>query len=268
VRVAIRIGYDGRPFAGFQIQPDQPTVQGEIERALQEADILPDPRRGRWQAASRTDAGVSALGNVIAFDTEARRGAILPAANAATESVWFLARADVPDDFNPRHARQRWYRYHLRDGPPRETMDAAARAFVGEHDFAAFAKEEASPLRLRLDEVSLHEVDEGILLDFRAPRFRWNMVRRMVAALVSVGEGTTPLADVRSALETGEGSFGAARSEPLFLMDVDHGLSYVRDPKADRLLEDRIRHRRDRGAVDQALTDGLAAKMDSSSMGF
>ncbi len=85
--------------------------------------------------------GVSALGNVIAFDTEFKKGRLLHALNAVSDGVYFYGVAEVPESFSPRRASQRWYRYFL----PSRNLDAdrvaeSARLFLGKHDFKCFCK--------------------------------------------------------------------------------------------------------------------------------
>ena len=69
MRVALKIAYDGTRFHGYARQPNVRTVEGEILHSLRRAKLLDDPRAARFEGASRTDRGVSALGNVIAFDS-------------------------------------------------------------------------------------------------------------------------------------------------------------------------------------------------------
>jgi hypothetical protein len=78
-RVAVRVAYDGTCFAGSQRQPDQRTVEGELLRGLAKVGALRSAEEARFQCASRTDRGVSAAGNVVAFDTSFRLDALLPA---------------------------------------------------------------------------------------------------------------------------------------------------------------------------------------------
>ena len=72
MRVALKIAYDGGAFFGHQRQPDRRTVEGECLAALRAGKILQNPRESFFRSASRTDRGVSAVGNVIAFDAALR----------------------------------------------------------------------------------------------------------------------------------------------------------------------------------------------------
>src|SRR3990172_8393699 len=68
-RIAMKIAYEGSPFSGYARQPRLRTVEGEVVRALLRARAIDDNRSSRFEGASRTDRGVSAFGNVVAFDT-------------------------------------------------------------------------------------------------------------------------------------------------------------------------------------------------------
>ena len=74
MRLALKIAYDGRAFHGFARQPALRTVEGEVRLALEKSHLVEDPDAANVRGSSRTDAGVSAIGNVIAFDTDAGGG--------------------------------------------------------------------------------------------------------------------------------------------------------------------------------------------------
>jgi len=219
MRLALKIAYDGRAFFGHQRQPDARTVEGECLRALKAAGILKDPKEAFFRSASRTDRGVSAVGNVIAFHSSLPAEAAVGAFNDKARDVWAWAVAEVPDDFHPRRAIERWYRYHLFEelslGPLRE----AAAEFEGEHDFRSFTSEPVErPLSIRRIEVQRD--GRAILVDVYARSFRRGMVRRIVAALVVHARGDATLEEIRGALRGMRRDFGSVPPEPLFLMDV------------------------------------------------
>lgn len=219
MRVALKIAYDGRAFHGHQRQPDARTVEGECLRALRAAKILRDPRDAFFRSASRTDRGVSAIGNVIAFDTTFRPGDVVGAFNDRARDVWAWAVASVPETFHPRHALERWYRYHIYSGASVRAVRKAARLFVGEHDFQSFTSE---PTRgpLTVDRIDVSREQHAILFDVRARSFRRTMVRRIVAAVLGYAAGKIAEDDIRAALRGSRRDFGAAPPEPLFLMDI------------------------------------------------
>jgi tRNA pseudouridine38-40 synthase len=226
MRVALKIAYDGRAFYGHQRQPDARTVEGECLAALRAARILSDPGKAFFRSASRTDRGVSAIGNVIAFDAALRPEAVLGAFNGKARDVWAWAFAAVPESFHPRHAEERWYRYHLLDPPLADRLQAAAKLFEGEHDFRWFTSDPpAGPFSVR--GVDVNEVARGTTIDVRAGSFRRGMVRRIVAAMLAHAEGEITLDEIAEALRGTRYDFGMVPAEPLVLMDVRYGFGFT-----------------------------------------
>ena len=212
------VEYDGTDFAGFQIQRNARTVQGELETALAR---LSDGARRPVDGAGRTDAGVHALGQVIAFDYEGRLTA--PALEAALNGMLppDVAVRDVRRTrigFHPRHAaRYREYRYTIWNGsrsPVHErfalgvrapldiaAMERAGQAFVGRHDFSAFGAVvgDRSPVRT-VHLVRVRRQGPLVTIDVRANAFLRGMVRRIVAVLLEVGLEKLNEEGVREAL--------------------------------------------------------------------
>lgn len=243
MRVALKIAYDGRAFFGHQRQPDRRTVEGECLAALRGARILRDPKEAFFRSASRTDRGVSAVGNVIAFDTSLRPDAVVGAFDDKARDVWAWAAAPVPDGFHPRHAVQRWYRYVLLDPVPEDRLQEAGRLFEGTHDFGSFCSEPlADPFTL--DRVTVARREAATLIDVRARSFRRGMVRRIVAGMLAVARGEASGEELRSVLAGEERDFGSVPPEPLVLMDVMYDFEFrtVRKPK---ILEEWSRLRAD-----------------------
>ncbi len=226
MRVALKIAYDGRSFYGHQRQPSARTVEGECLAALKAAGILTDPQAAFFRSASRTDRGVSAVGNVIAFDAAIRPDAVLGAFNGKSHDVWAWAFAAVADGFHPRQAEERWYRYHLLDPPPVEPMRQAGRSFEGEHDFRWFTSD-PRPGTLVVRRVEVTETAGATLIDVSARSFRRGMVRRMVAAMVAVAAGEIRLEDIEAALAGVRHDFGTIAPEPLVLMDVRYPFAFT-----------------------------------------
>jgi tRNA pseudouridine38-40 synthase len=152
----LTIAYDGTAYAGWQVQPDQPTVQETLEKAIAKVT----GQSVRVLASGRTDAGVHAAGQVVGFRTESAipPAAILRALNAnLPEDVAVLEVAEAPADFHAiSHVRRKRYRYVIHDGPVRDVfrrhfvwhyihgrldagaMQRAAAALLGTHDFSSF----------------------------------------------------------------------------------------------------------------------------------
>lgn len=216
VRYSARVQYDGTDFAGFQIQPGERTVQGELERVLAQ---ISGGERVRVDGAGRTDAGVHARAQVIAFTYDGRleRDDLEDALNgllAADVSVGRLRR--VAPGFRPRYrAQHREYRYFIWTGtrsPLRERyaygirdpldvtrMRAAADVFVGEHDFSPFGGKDRQPVRT-LHRVEVRQQGALITIVVVGDAFLRGMVRRVCAALIRVGKGDATVDEVRHAL--------------------------------------------------------------------
>jgi tRNA pseudouridine38-40 synthase len=225
-RFSARVEYDGTDFAGFQVQPGRRTVQGEIEAAL--ARLTPKGS-SRVDGAGRTDAGVHAIGQVIAFTypgglsgPQLQRSieALLPADIAISDV------RRVADRFQPRYAaRYREYRYTVWNGPHRPlveryalgvrtplndaAMAQAASVLVGRHDFSAFGAPDRQPVRT-VHSVRVRRRGRVVTIDVRADAFLRGMVRRIVAVLLRVGDGRMDVAGVAAALDAGRPALSGA----------------------------------------------------------
>ena len=211
MRFALQVAYDGRGFAGWQIQPDRPTVQGTLEPAIA---AVAGHATG-VVCAGRTDAGVHALGQVVHFDTDARRPltAWVRGVNAHLPDSVAVCRAwQVDDAFHARFAaRARRYVYLLRVGAVRDpawagragwthrsldvvAMASAAQSLLGCHDFSAFRAAQcqaASPVRT-LTSLRLRRRAHWLSFEFEADAFLHHMIRNIVSTLVVVGSGVRP----------------------------------------------------------------------------
>jgi tRNA pseudouridine38-40 synthase len=226
VRYRARCEYDGTEFGGFQLQPNARTVQGELEAALRN---LCGGERVVVEGAGRTDAGVHADGQMIAFTYRGRLTGpeVQRAINAqlpADVAIRDLRR--VPLGFHPRHAaRYREYRYTVWNGPPsplheryalgvRTPLDVAAMAsaasvFVGRHDLSAFSGDDRSPVRT-VHAVRVRRKGSLVTIDVRADAFLRGQVRRMVAALLAIGLGKMDTAGLRAAMTAREPALNGA----------------------------------------------------------
>jgi tRNA pseudouridine38-40 synthase len=206
VRYRARVEYDGTDFSGFQLQAGARTVQGELEAGLAR---LNRGVRVRVDGAGRTDAGVHAFDQVIAFTwrgrlTEEELGRALQANLPPDVAIRDLRRA--PARFHPRFAaRYREYRYTVWNGPrsplreryalgvwaPLDTaaMARAGSVLVGRHDFSAFGVADRQPVRT-LHWVRVRKAGSLVTIDVAADAFLRQMVRRIVAVLLEVGRGT------------------------------------------------------------------------------
>jgi tRNA pseudouridine38-40 synthase len=226
VRYRARVEYDGTDFAGFQVQPEARTVQGELESALAKVS---GGNRVRVMAAGRTDAGVHASGQVIAFtDPKGRSAAeLVRALNALLpDDVAIREVRRVEAEFNPRYAaRYREYRYTVWNGPRsplrerfalgvRDPIDNAAMAragsaLVGRHDFSAFGAPHRQPVRT-VHSVRVRRDGQTVTIDVAADAFLRGMVRRIVAGLLEVGHGRVNEEAVAAALASRRPAFNGA----------------------------------------------------------
>jgi tRNA pseudouridine38-40 synthase len=247
MRVALKFAYDGKRFSGYARQPGQRTIEQALLDLLIERKILDDVRMSCFRTASRTDRGVSALGNVCAFDTTLSKDTIFTLLTKDAPDVFIYGVQPVEPGFYPRHAKRREYRYYLRTtGLDVERVLSAAGLFTGEHNFQNFARVEPlkNPVRT-IDNIVLYEKQDFLILDFYAQTFLWNQIRRIVSALEKRGKGVLSNEQIRAALEYPERKvdFQMAAPEPLILKDVvyDFLFEYVKDYKKNlQSFENRI----------------------------
>ena len=218
-RVCLTVAYDGTAYHGWQIQNNGVTIESELNRCL--TQLLQEPIQ--VIGASRTDAGVHALGNIAVFDTTARMPAekISYALNQRLpEDIRIQASREVPRDWHPRHvASRKTYEYRIYRGnfamPVRRlythftyhkldvaAMDRAARFLEGEHDFKSFCQVGAqveSTIR-RIYSIELEEQGPELVLRICGGGFLYNMVRIIAGTLMEVGQGKRKPEDMEAIL--------------------------------------------------------------------
>ncbi|TAJ45605.1 tRNA pseudouridine(38-40) synthase TruA [Methanofollis fontis] len=259
MRCAFRIGYWGEQFFGSQVQPDVRTVEGEVAAACRRLGLFDDPKEAGFTSAGRTDRGVHAAAQVVAFTTDLPGRAVAALPHELPKDIWCTGWAAVHDRFNPRkEALARTYRYYFGEHPgDLAAMNRAAALFVGEHDFTLFSrKSERSPIR-RVLATSVAEEEGACVFQVTAESFLWNMVRCMAGALDAVGRGECG-ADGIADLLTGRGGRRPAAAPPhgLILTDVDYGFAFtpVRPSrKAMAALENRGRELRQKEGANREL---------------
>jgi len=224
-RLAFRVAYDGTRFHGSARQPAIVTVEGAIIERLREMHAIESAAGARVQMASRTDAGVSAAGNIVAFTTDMAPKSVANGLVYGLENIWPCRYAVVDDDFRPRHAQWKSYRYYLPgEGYDLAAMRQAARFFEGSHDFSAFARLDDRPPVREITGVTVTG-DDITMVDVTGHSFLWEQVRRMVAALRQVGRHDIAPGVIRDALRCPDGQgFGVAPPEHLLLLDVAYGM--------------------------------------------
>jgi tRNA pseudouridine38-40 synthase len=222
--ILLNVAYDGTAFSGFARQPKARTIAGELDGAVRSID----PNASQVRGSSRTDAGVHARAQPVAFDTDREiptRGWVLALlAELPKEiSVWRAARVEV--GYDPRrHALSKTYRYAILESEIRDPflahrawrvgdrlnqtlMQAELDALPGEHDFAGFraagdARDE-TVRRIVRAEVRRAGSDRRLLeLEVEGDRFLYKMMRIIAGTVVDVGRGRLAPGAVKRGLET------------------------------------------------------------------
>lgn len=236
MRYAIQVAYDGLRYHGFVRQPGLPTVEGELLRAFQGCGLFERPSEARYRVASRTDRWVSALGQVVAFDSV--KFPELEEVNSwLPEDITCLAVQEVDPRFNPRRrATRKHYRYFW---VARESLDLgkikrAAELLVGVHDFSNFCKRERGRSTVVELERAKVKGKRTLVFDFIGKAFLWQQVRRMVNALVQVGGGKLELDEFKKLISREvERPVPPAPAHGLILVEIEFkGLRLEPDPGA------------------------------------
>ncbi|MGL5948473.1 MAG: tRNA pseudouridine(38-40) synthase TruA [Aeromonas sp.] len=243
MRIALGIEYDGSRYFGWQRQREVASVQEMLEKAL--SRIANEPIT--IQCAGRTDAGVHATGQVVHFDTHAKRaeGAWTLGLNSNLPPDiavrWVKA---VPEDFHARFsATARRYRYVIYNHPYRpailgagvshyhEPLDAglmhqAGQLLLGENDFTSFRAvgcQSKSPWR-NVTHLCVSRQENFVVIDIRANAFVHHMVRNITGSLLFVGQGIKPVAWIGEVLAAKDRTLAGptAKAGGLYLVDVDY----------------------------------------------
>ncbi len=220
-KMVLIMEYKGTRYHGFQLQAKHPTIQGEMEKALRKLT----GERSRVMAASRTDAGVHATGQVVSFRTRSP----LPEPTFINGLNYYLpkdiavkAAHRVDDSFDVRRsALSREYRYYILNSLTRspiraafcyqvtghldiEAMNQACQALIGEHDFASFASSIGDEVKTTVRRVYQAEMErDGDLAIFNmaANSFLPHQVRNSVGALIRVGRGRMSVDEFHGLIE-------------------------------------------------------------------
>lgn len=224
MKIALKFAYDGRTFYGYARQPKLRTVEGEIIQKLKQNNYIINLKDTNFRSASRTDKGVSALGNVCSFDTDKITEDILKNLNNNLEEIIFYGKKIVKPDFYPRHAKQRIYRYYLKkEGLDIDKIIETLDIFTGTHDFTNFAKIEPhkDPIRT-IDNIVFTENKDFLVIDFHAQTFLWHQIRAITSVLIKIGENKLGKEQIKKALENPniDKSFGLAEPKQLILKDI------------------------------------------------
>ncbi|MCB0794450.1 MAG: tRNA pseudouridine(38-40) synthase TruA [Flavobacteriales bacterium] len=251
-RYFLEISFNGTAYRGWQVQPDRPTVQAELERALRMK--LRDPRLG-VVGCGRTDTGVHATQFFVHFD---QGSAIMPEPLAhglnsfLPDDIAVLRCIPVPPDAHARFSateRRYLYRIHrhkdpfltdrshlLRPALDINAMNSAVSCLVGVQDFSSFCKAgtDAKTMICDVREAIWRSIDNGYEFRISADRFLRNMVRAIVGTCIRIGKGQWPVERMQAILAARDralaGKSAAARG--LYLIGVDYPFvpAEVHDP--------------------------------------
>ncbi|HZY69464.1 MAG TPA: hypothetical protein VFF67_00600 [Thermoplasmata archaeon] len=196
--------------------------------------VVPSAGAAGLRVASRTDRGVSALGNALTLTSSLPASALLRALNGIAPDLFFTAATEVDETFPTRKPRRRWYRYFE---SPQPTMAAAVAAwktaadcFQGVVDVRSLGRRwpARDPAVRAVEAIEAIPDPPFLLIDVRAPSFVWGMVRRMVAAGRALAVGQLTAARLRRALAGAERlTLPLAEPEPLVLWDVEYDVEWT-----------------------------------------
>lgn len=245
-RYKLIIAYDGTAYAGWQIQPDGRTIQGELESAIHK---ISGQKKVRVQCSGRTDTGVHARAQVAHVDLDKPMPVhkLLEGCNAVLDGdIRVLKASRVSEKFHARFsAKSKEYRYFIWNGdvlPPhirnqrtwiRKPLDVAAMKkaaamLQGEHDFAAFTANPNREVNGTVRNLSMLKVSKKgheITITARSEGFLYKMVRSLAGFLIRVGNGEIPPESARKILhsKTRTAVVPTAAPQGLFLWRVFYG---------------------------------------------
>lgn len=241
-RIMLRVSYDGTDFCGWQVQNEMRTVEGELNKAINELTGETTEVIG----ASRTDSGVHAKGNVAVFDTESSIPAekFMYAINSLLpDDVTVVESKEVDKDFHPRHCRsiktyeyriytsrinnplKRRFAYRFPTELDVEKMDEAAKYLIGEHDFKSFCcvRTQAETTIREIFSADVFRDDEDTVIRVTGAGFLYNMVRIIAGSLMEIGSGKYEPIHIKEVLEGADRTLAGPTAEPqgLTLISID-----------------------------------------------
>lgn len=228
----IVVQYDGTDYKGWQFQPNQKTIQGELERVLR----IISYENVKVIGAGRTDSGVHAKGQVASFKMELKIAplSLLRAMNSLLpKDIRVVNVEEVEDGFNARyHAKSKTYVYRIYTGLvvspfiwrwvyhipfklDTEKMKEAIKFFVGKNDFRNFTSRSSSPTTIRtIFRAEIEEKDDEIRFTFEGSGFLRYQVRNMVGLLIEIGKGKFEPEIVKKLLESEESDITFSSAHP------------------------------------------------------
>ena len=220
-RIRLKVAYDGTGYHGWQFQEGLPTIEGVLDEAIKECtgeDV-------HVTGASRTDAGVHAMGNIAVFDTDSPIPPdkfFLVLNKVLPNDISIIFSDEVPVDWHPRKQDcRKTYEYHIYTSPVRvpvkrlyahycyhelnvPEMDRAAGFFKGEHDFSAFcaADSQATTFVRTIYECNVRTNEDEVIIKVTGSGFLYNMVRIIAGTLLDVGMGRKKADDIPGIIDS------------------------------------------------------------------
>ncbi len=223
-RILLTVAYDGTAYHGFARLKDEPmTIEEQLDRAISSLLGVKTEVTG----ASRTDAGVHALGNAAVFDTVSS----IPTENfpdalntKLPSDIRIRAAREVPPSFHPRHTDTvKTYRYEIDNEPTADPlraryamhtgyrldigrMNEAASVLIGEHDFKSFCSVHPQALTTvrTVTDISVTRDDTRVCITVKGHGFLYNMVRIIAGTLIDAGRGRLDAKDVAEILKAAD----------------------------------------------------------------
>ncbi|MGC9164412.1 MAG: hypothetical protein ACP5GU_01585 [Thermoprotei archaeon] len=224
---ALKLFYDGTAFHGSQIQPNLRTVQGELEKTLNDLKYI----KGPVKFCCRTDAGVSALSQIVVADFT--RKPIIGEINSKLPKdmlVWAYSEL-TKEFFIKKLIEWKLYRYYLPalESTNLDKMIEAAELIKGRKELGGLSKSGQGGL---IDEIRINQKNGILIMDFKGKYFSWNLIRRSVTALYMIGIGKLTINQFINILNNRKLGVHPAPAWGLILLDVGCKLNFTVDQRA------------------------------------